>query len=116
MSKKITLGFEARENIGDGLNSLANAVKVTLGPRGRNVAIENGSRVPLITKDGVTVARSISFSNREKNIGAQIIKSVASSANMISGDGTTSATVLAQAIYNKGIEKINSELPSFCAN
>ena len=104
--KKLNFGHEARSKLGEGLNDLANAVKVTLGPRGRNVAIETGNRLPIITKDGVSVARSISFKDREKNMGAQIIKSVAQNANMISGDGTTTATVLAQELYNQGISKI----------
>jgi chaperonin GroEL len=104
--KKLNFGHEARSKLGEGLNDLANAVKVTLGPRGRNVAIETGNRLPVITKDGVSVARSISFKDREKNMGAQIIKSVAQNANMISGDGTTTATVLAQELYNQGISKI----------
>jgi len=106
-NKKITLSQEARDKLGQGLNDLANAVKVTLGPRGRNVAIENERRLPTITKDGVSVARSISFSDREKNMGASIIKSVAQNANLYSGDGTTTATVLAQELYNEGSRNIS---------
>jgi len=106
-NKKITLSQEARDKLSQGLNDLANAVKVTLGPRGRNVAIENERRLPTITKDGVSVARSISFSDREKNMGASIIKSVAQNANLYSGDGTTTATVLAQELYNEGSRNIS---------
>lgn len=105
--KVIQIGKDARDKLGEGLNDLANAVSVTLGPRGRNVAIESEIGIPVITKDGVSVARAISFSDKAKNMGAQIIKSVASNANTISGDGTTTATVLAQAIYNQGIHKVN---------
>ena len=107
MSKRLTTGNDARVKLGEGLNDLANAVKKTLGPRGRNVAIESDYGIPVITKDGVSVARSISFPDRQKNMGAQIIKSVATNANIMAGDGTTTATVLAQSIYNKGIEKVN---------
>ena len=108
MNKKISLGSEAREKLLLGLNELADTVKVTLGPRGRNVAIQGaGMRVPVITKDGVSVARAISFSDKEKNMGAQIVKSVANSANVHSGDGTTTATVLAQSIYNYGIKNVS---------
>ena len=107
INKKITLSQDTRNKLGEGLNELANAVKVTLGPRGRNVAIENEMRLPTITKDGVSVARAISFSDREKNMGAAIIKSVAQNANLSSGDGTTTATVLAQELYNEGSRKIS---------
>ncbi len=104
MYKEVKLGNEARIEIQKGVNSLADAVKVTLGPRGRHAAIERGYGPPLITKDGVTVARSINFKEPLKNMGAQLIKSVASTTNSTAGDGTTTATVLAQAIFNEGMK------------
>lgn len=106
MFVKISNGDSARQKIKEGVNELADAVKVTLGPRGRHVAIQRNTGTPVITKDGVSVARAISFSDNEKNMGAQIVKSVASSANFESGDGTTTATVLAQSIFNIGLNKI----------
>ena len=87
-----------------GLNTLANAVKVTLGPRGRNVLIEKSWGAPTITKDGVTVAKEIELENRLANIGAQMVKEVASKTSDVAGDGTTTATVLAQAIYTEGVK------------
>jgi chaperonin GroEL len=108
MYKEVKLGNEARVEIQKGVNSLADAVKVTLGPRGRHAAIERGYGPPLITKDGVTVARSINFKEPLKNMGAQLIKSVASTTNSTAGDGTTTATVLAQAIFNEGMKMVST--------
>ena len=85
-----------------GVNTLANAVKVTLGPRGRNVVIEKSWGAPTVTKDGVTVAKEIELENKFENMGAQMVKEVASKTSDIAGDGTTTATVLAQAIYREG--------------
>jgi chaperonin GroEL len=107
VGKVVVIGSEAREEMLKGVNTLANAVKATLGPRGRHVAIERDYGPPLITKDGVTVARYIHLNNRIENMGAQLVKSVASSANSLAGDGTTTATVLAQAIYAEGQAKIS---------
>lgn len=107
MNKDVVFGVKAREKMREGVDTLANAVKVTLGPRGRHAAIERLNGPPLITKDGVTVARYINLSDNIKNMGAQLIKSVASDANMQAGDGTTTATVLAQEIYNRGLDKIS---------
>jgi chaperonin GroEL len=102
MVKEIKFGSLAREELLKGVDILADAVKVTLGPRGRNVAIEQSYGSPKITKDGVTVAKSIELENKFQNLGAQLIKSVASKAADTAGDGTTTATVLAQAIVKEG--------------
>lgn len=106
MGKDVAVGTKAREEMLKGVDILADAVKATLGPRGRNVAIERVSGPPLITKDGVTVARNIYLDNRLQNIGAQLVKSVAAAANNSAGDGTTTATVLAQAIYKGGMKMV----------
>ena len=87
-----------------GLNILANTVKVTLGPRGRNVVIEKSWGSPTVTKDGVTVAKEIELEDKFANMGAQMVKEVASKTSDVAGDGTTTATVLAQAIYNEGAQ------------
>ena len=104
MSKDIRFSEEARTLILKGVNTLANAVKVTLGPKGRNVVIEKSFGGPLITKDGVTVAKEIELENKFENMGAQMVKEVASKTNDDAGDGTTTATVLAQAIYREGVK------------
>ena len=106
MGKKVVIGSEARERMKEGVDILANAVKATLGPRGRHAAIERKAGPPLITKDGVTVARYINLDDRIQNMGAQLIKSVAASANSEAGDGTTTATVLAQEIYGRGLKYV----------
>src|SRR5688500_19743650 len=98
-AKDIVFNTQARAEIARGLNILADAVKVTLGPRGRNVVIEKSWGAPTITKDGVTVAKEIELENRFENMGAQMVKEVASKTSDVAGDGTTTATVLAQAIY-----------------
>ena len=108
MSKEIIFGRDARASMKLGLDKLANAVRVTLGPRGRHAAIERDVGPPLVTKDGVTVAKSISLSDPVENMGAQLIKYVASATNGKAGDGTTTATVLAQAIYSDGIRMIEA--------
>src|SRR5580693_9188350 len=102
MSKELRFSEDARNSILRGVNILANAVKVTLGPKGRNVVIEKTFGAPLITKDGVTVAKEIELENKFENMGAQMVKEVASKTNDDAGDGTTTATVLAQAIYREG--------------
>jgi len=106
--KNVDLGRDAREKMKKGLDILANAVKVTLGPRGRHVAIQREYGPPQITKDGVTVARSINLSNSVEDMGAQLIKSVAATTNAVAGDGTTTATVLAQYIYNDGAKMVEA--------
>src|SRR3954452_22970107 len=101
-AKEILFDTRARAQIAAGLNTLANAVKVTLGPRGRNVVIEKSWGAPTVTKDGVTVAKEIELEDRFQNMGAQMVKEVASKTSDVAGDGTTTATVLAQAIYAEG--------------
>src|SRR3981081_1445990 len=102
MAKEILFDVRARQAILKGVNTLADAVKVTLGPKGRNVVIEKSFGSPTITKDGVTVAKAITLEDRFENMGAQMVKEVASRTSDIAGDGTTTATVLAQAIYREG--------------
>ena len=102
MAKRILFGMDAREKIREGVNILADAVKVTLGPKGRNVAYEKSFGSPGITKDGVTVAKEIELKDNLQNMGAQIVREVASKTADIAGDGTTTATVLAQAIFREG--------------
>ena len=105
-AKEILFDTNARKHIANGLDILANAVKVTLGPRGRNVVIEKSWGAPTITKDGVTVAKEIELENRFENLGAQMVKEVASKTSDVAGDGTTTATVLAQAIYVGGAKLV----------
>jgi chaperonin GroEL len=102
MAKRILFGVEAREKIRMGVDTLADAVKVTLGPRGRNVAFEKSFGAPGITKDGVTVAKEIELKDKLENMGAQMVREVASKTADVAGDGTTTATVLAQAIFREG--------------
>src|ERR1700740_2316907 len=101
-AKEIVYNESARSMILSGVNALADAVKVTLGPRGRNVVIEKSFGSPTATKDGVTVAKESELENRFENMGAQMVREVASKTSDIAGDGTTTATVLAQAIYREG--------------
>ncbi len=101
-AKEIIFDEKARARVMAGVDTLANAVKVTLGPRGRNVVIEKSWGAPTVTKDGVTVAKEIELENKFENMGAQMVKEVASKTSDIAGDGTTTATVLAQAIYREG--------------
>src|SRR5687768_15058069 len=105
-AKEIIFSSSARSEIAKGLNLLANAVKVTLGPRGRNVVIEKSWGSPTVTKDGVTVAKEVEVENKFQNMGAQMIKEVASKTSDVAGDGTTTATVLAQSIYNEGAKLV----------
>jgi len=107
-AKEVLFGNEAREQIAIGLNTLANTVKVTLGPRGRNVVIDRSWGSPTITKDGVTVAKEVELDNRFANMGAQMVKEVASKTSDIAGDGTTTATVLAQAIFVEGAKLVTA--------
>src|SRR5438105_14673074 len=106
MSNQITYGDESRQAILRGVNGLANAVKVTLGPKGRNVVLGTAFGSPTITKDGVTVAKEISLPDALENMGAQMVKEVASKTSDIAGDGTTTATVLAQAIFREGVKTV----------
>src|SRR5438477_526657 len=106
MAKQIVRGEESRQAILRGVNLLAGAVKVTLGPKGRNVVIEKKFGSPTITKDGVTVAKEIELKDSLENIGAQMVREVASKTSDVAGDGTTTATVLAQAIYREGVKTV----------
>src|SRR5690349_2414694 len=108
MAKQIVYGDASRQGILRGVNSLANAVKVTLGPRGRNVIIGKAFGSPTITKDGVTVAKEIELPDALENMGAQMVKEVASKTSDVAGDGTTTATVLAQAIYREGAKNVTA--------
>ncbi|MES2855366.1 MAG: chaperonin GroEL [Bdellovibrionota bacterium] len=108
MSKELRFSEDARSAILRGVNVLANAVKVTLGPKGRNVVIEKSFGAPLVTKDGVTVAKEIELENKFENMGAQMVKEVASKTNDDAGDGTTTATVLAQAIFREGAKIVTA--------
>lgn len=104
--KDIKFGADARNSVLVGVNKIADAVEVTLGPRGRNVAIEQSYGAPKITKDGVTVAKNIEFSEKYENIGAQLIRAVANKTNDVAGDGTTTATVLARSIFQEGSKAV----------
>src|SRR5438477_2759468 len=105
-AKDVKFSGEARERMLRGVETLANAVKVTLGPKGRNVVIEKSFGAPRITKDGVTVAKEIELKDKFENMGAQMLREVASKANDAAGDGTTTATVLAQAIVREGMKSV----------
>ncbi|MDD5528099.1 MAG: chaperonin GroEL [Patescibacteria group bacterium] len=108
MSKTIIFSEKAREALKRGVDKLAEAVKITLGPKGRNVVIEKSYGAPTVTKDGVTVAKEIELEDKEENMGAEIIKEVASRTNEVSGDGTTTATILTQAIISEGLKLVSS--------
>src|ERR1700739_3498967 len=106
MAKQLFFDIEARNQMKKGVDILANAVKVTLGPKGRNVVIEKKFGSSTITKDGVTVAKEIELRDPLENVGAQLVKEVASKTSDVAGDGTTTATVLAQAIYREGVKTV----------
>ncbi|HVR72044.1 MAG TPA: chaperonin GroEL [Vicinamibacteria bacterium] len=108
MAKQITYGDESRQAMMRGVNRLADAVKVTLGPKGRNVVLDKKFGSPVITKDGVTVAKEIELKEPLENMGAQMVREVASKTSDVAGDGTTTATVLAQAIYREGIKNVTA--------
>ncbi|MDH5493656.1 MAG: chaperonin GroEL, partial [Myxococcales bacterium] len=105
-AKEIIYDQNAQRRILRGIDTLANAVKVTLGPRGRNVLIDKSFGAPRVTKDGVTVAKEIELKDKFENMGAQMVREVASKTNDVAGDGTTTATVLAQAIYREGARMV----------
>jgi chaperonin GroEL len=105
-AKMISYNTKAREYLLKGVNTLADAVKVTLGPRGNNVVLEKSWGSPTVTKDGVTVAKEIELEDKFENMGAQMVKEVASKTSDVAGDGTTTATLLAQAIYNEGQKRV----------
>src|SRR6186713_2988921 len=105
-AKTVKFGSSAREQMLRGVDILANAVKVTLGPKGRNVVIDKSYGAPRTTKDGVTVAKEIELEDKFENMGAQMVREVASKTNDLAGDGTTTATVLAQAIVREGMKSV----------
>ena len=106
MAKDIAYGKSARDGLERGIDKLANAVKVTLGPKGRNVVLDKSYGAPTITNDGVTIAQEIELEDRFENMGAQLVKEVATKTNDVAGDGTTTATVLAQAIIKEGLKNL----------
>ncbi|HHC72342.1 MAG TPA: chaperonin GroEL, partial [Thiotrichales bacterium] len=105
-AKEVRFGDEARQRMLNGVNILANAVKVTLGPKGRNVVLEKSFGAPTITKDGVSVAKEIELTDKFENMGAQMVKEVSSQTSDVAGDGTTTATVLAQAMVREGLKAV----------
>src|SRR5271157_6454372 len=105
-AKIVRFGQESREKILKGVNVLADAVTVTLGPKGRNVVLEKSFGSPLVTKDGVTVAKEIELEDHYEDMGAKMVKEVASKTSDVAGDGTTTATVMAEAIYNEGLKAV----------
>src|ERR1700747_2648125 len=105
-AKQIAFDQEAREAMRKGVSKLARAVKVTLGPKGRNVILQKSFGSPTVTKDGVTVAKEIELEDKYENMGARMVREVASKTSDVAGDGTTTATVLAEAIYNEGLRAV----------
>ena len=108
MAKELKFNIEARDQLKKGIDILADAVKVTLGPKGRNVIIQKSFGAPQITKDGVTVAKEIDLENEYQNMGARLVREVASKTGDDAGDGTTTATVLAQAIVAEGLKNVTA--------
>ncbi len=108
MAKQISFNEDARKKLQAGIDTLANAVKVTLGPKGRNVIVDRGYGAPMVTKDGVSVAKEIELEDKQENLGAELIKEVASKTADVAGDGTTTATVLAQAMVSEGLKLVTS--------
>jgi len=106
MAKMIKFSADARDQLMNGVDALADAVKITLGPRGRNVILDKKFGAPLVTNDGVTIAREIELSDPFENMGAQMIKEVASKTNDVAGDGTTTATILAQSMIREGLRNL----------
>ena len=106
MSKVIIYGEEARKSLLKGINQLADTVKVTLGPKGRNVVLDKSYGSPLITNDGVTIAKEIELKDKFENMGARLVKEVSIKTNDVAGDGTTTATVLAQAMVKDGVKNV----------
>lgn len=106
MAKQLKYGEDARKALESGLNQLADTVKITLGPKGRNVVLEKKFGAPLITNDGVTIAKEIELEDPFENMGAQLVKEVATKTNDVAGDGTTTATLLAQAMAHEGLRNV----------
>ena len=108
MAKKIIYGEDARKALLSGVNQLADTVKITLGPKGRNVVLDKKFGAPLITNDGVTIAKEVELEDAYENMGAQLVKEVATKTNDIAGDGTTTATLLAQALVREGMKNVTA--------
>ena len=108
MAKEIKYGSEARAALGAGVDKLANTVRVTLGPKGRNVVLDKSYGAPLITNDGVTIAKEVELEDAFENMGAQLVKEVATKTNDVAGDGTTTATVLTQAMVQEGMKNLEA--------
>src|SRR6201997_369715 len=108
MAKQIVTGENSRQSILRGVNALADTVKITLGPKGRNAVIEKKFGAPVITKDGVTVAKEIELKDPLENMGAQLVREVASKTSDVAGDGTTTATILAQCIFREGVKAVTA--------
>ena len=108
MAKELKYGTEARVALGAGVDKLANTVRVTIGPKGRNVVLDKSYGAPLITNDGVTIAKEIELEDPFENMGAQLVKEVATKTNDVAGDGTTTATVLAQAMIQEGMKNLEA--------
>ena len=106
MAKQIKFGEDARKSLLEGVNKLANTVKVTLGPKGRNVVLDKSFGAPLITNDGVTIAKEIELEDKFENMGARLVKEVSTKTNDVAGDGTTTATVLAQSMIKEGVKNV----------
>ncbi len=106
MAKEIKFGEDARKKLLDGVNKLADTVKVTLGPKGRNVVLDKSFGAPLITNDGVTIAKEIELEDSFENMGARLVKEVSTKTNDVAGDGTTTATVLAQSMIKEGVKNV----------
>ena len=106
MAKQLLYSEEARKKLLNGVNTVADAVKVTVGPKGRNVLLEKSFGSPTVTNDGVTIAKEIELKDPYENLGAQLLKEVSSKANDVAGDGTTTATILAQAIVKEGLKNV----------
>ena len=106
MAKQIKYGQDARRALEGGINQLADTVKITLGPKGRNVVLDKKFGAPLITNDGVTIAKEIELEDPFENMGAQLVKEVATKTNDVAGDGTTTATLLAQALVREGLKNV----------
>ena len=108
MAKQIIYGEEARKALLGGINKLADTVKITLGPKGRNVVLDKKFGAPLITNDGVTIAKEVELEDPFENMGAQLVKEVATKTNDVAGDGTTTATLLAQALIREGMKNVTA--------
>ena len=115
MAKMMAFDQEAREAMRRGVSKLARAVKVTLGPKGRNVILQKSFGSPTVTKDGVTVAKEIDLEDTYENMGARMVREVASKTSDVAGDGTTTATVLAEAVFNEGLRAVVAGWPVRCA-